>query len=99
MTSRSGAILGGLAALAGHALAVVAGFIAGRVARPAPGGGFQDLAAVVVTFVVVELVVALLCLVGGVVMAVRGRRGLGYGLVAGWVLGAAAVWLLLRGPA
>lgn len=90
------AVLGALAGVAGHLLAFGAGLVAGAIARPSPGGGFEDLAAAVVTFLAAQLLVALVCLVGGVVLVVRGRRELGYGLVAGWVLGAVAAWLVLR---
>jgi hypothetical protein len=87
-----GAFLG----VAGHALAVGVGFLAGRIARPSPGGGFEDLAAVVVSFLVTEVVVALACLVGGAVLIGRGRRDLGAGLILGWAVGALATWALIR---
>jgi hypothetical protein len=78
--------------IAGHGLAFGAAFLAARLVRPSPGGGFEDLAAAVVTLIVVEVAV----LLAGVVLVVRGRRDLGGGLIVGWVLGAVASWLLIR---
>ena len=43
----------------------------------------------------VVLLVTLACLVGGIVLVVRGRRDLGCGLLAGWALGVGAVAFLV----
>jgi hypothetical protein len=88
-------ILGAVLGVAGHALAAGVGFVAGRSLEPRAGGGFEDLAAVAVGFLGTELVVALACLVGGIVLLARGRRDLGVGLLVGWVVGAAVAWFLI----
>lgn len=83
-------IVAAVLALAGHALAFGGGFLAARVVAPSEGGGLEDVAAAVVTFFGVELVLALACLIVGVVFLVRGRRPAGLGLIGGWVLGLVA---------
>jgi hypothetical protein len=84
------AIVGVLLALAGHALAFGAGFLAARLVKPSSGGGFEDLAAVIMVFLGVEVLVALACIIVGIVLIVRGRRATGVGLIAGWALGLVA---------
>jgi hypothetical protein len=88
-------VLGVVLALAGHALALGAAFVAGRIVEPSAGGGFEDLATVVVTFVGVEVLVALVCLVGGIALIGRRRDELGFGLIVGWALGALATWAFI----
>jgi hypothetical protein len=95
--SRTGWVVAGLAV---HALAVGAAFVAGRVVHPSPGRGFDDLVAVVVTFLVVEVLGAVAALVGGGVLFARNRRDAGLALVAGWLAGLVVTvlvgWLLRR---
>jgi hypothetical protein len=89
-------LLGVVLALAGHALAIGVGFLAGQFVEPAEGGGFEDLAAVVLSFLAVEAVTTLASLIAGVVLLVKGRRDLGAGLLVGWVLGVGGVWLFIQ---
>ncbi len=71
----------------------LAAFLAGRIVKPS-GGGFQDLAAVVVTFLGGELLLALACLIVGAVLFKRGWRRTGVGVMGGWLVGMLAVVLL-----
>ena len=80
---------------AGHVVALVAGFVAGRLTRPTPGGGFEDLVAVVSTFFGIEVLLALTCLIAGILLLVKGRRDLGAGLLLGWLLGGVAIWIFV----
>jgi hypothetical protein len=88
-------LLGVLIGLAGHALAFGAAFLAGQVVEPSGGGGFEDVAAVALTFLGIELLVTIASLVGGLILLVRGRRQLGAGLMLGWLLGAVAGWIFI----
>jgi hypothetical protein len=81
--------------VAGHVVALVAGFIAGRLTKPNPGGGFEDLVAVVSTFFGIEVLIALTCLIAGILLLVKGRRDLGAGLLLGWLLGGIAIWIFI----
>jgi hypothetical protein len=90
------AALGAGLGLAGHLLAFAVGYLAARLARPSQGGGFADLAAAVFGFFGVELLVALTCVVTGVLLLVRGRRDLGSGLLLGWFVGAVASWAFVQ---
>jgi hypothetical protein len=86
-TFRPGRLLLGVAiAAALQLLVVAAAFLAGQTVEPQPGGGFEDLVAVVGTLLIGELVVAVLCLVFGIRAVVKGQRDLGFGLLGGWVL-------------
>jgi hypothetical protein len=83
-------MLGALIGIAGPALGIAAGHLAGRLVKPSRGGGFENLGAAVLAFLGTEIVVALVCLVTGVVLIVRGKRDWGAGLIVGWALGAFA---------
>lgn len=87
--------LGGLLPLLGHVLAVIPPYLVGQLASGS-GEGFQDLGAVVLTMLITEIVLALACLVTGVVLVVKGRRRFGYGLIVGWFIGALAAYTLLK---
>lgn len=89
-------LLAVLLGLAGHLLAYGAALVAARFVEPSAGGGFEDLAAAVTVFIGIELVVTLACLVGGVVLLVKGRRDRGAGLLLGWLLGVAAVLVAIN---
>ncbi len=85
-TFRPGRLLLGVAIAATLQLLVVAAaFLAGQAVEPQPGGGFEDLVAVVGTLFIGELVVAVLCLVFGIRAIVKGQRDMGFGLLGGWV--------------
>jgi hypothetical protein len=86
-TFRASRLLLGVAIAAALQLLVVgAAFLAGQFVEPQPGGGFEDLVAVVGTLLIGELIVAVLCLVFGIRAIVRGQRDLGFGLLGGWVV-------------
>jgi hypothetical protein len=92
---RQGA-LGFVIGLASHAIAFLFGFIAGQLVEPSPGGGFEDIAAVALTFLGTEALLGVAAIIAAVVASKRGRRDLGLGVVAGWLVGVIGVWLLLR---
>jgi len=89
-------LLGILIGLMAHALPFGAGFLATRIVKPSPGGGFEDLGAFVVAFFGTELLIALASLITGIVLVARGRRDTGLGLIIGWLVGAVAVGVLSR---
>jgi hypothetical protein len=89
------AVYAGLLGFAGHALAILGGYIAGRVVRPSTEG-FEDLAAVIVTFFGVEILLGLACLIGGAIVFRRGHRHAGLGLIGGWLVGLSTLVLLTR---
>ncbi len=94
-TFRASRLLLGVAVAATLQLLVFgAAFLAGRLVEPQPGGGFEDLVAVVGTLLIGELVVAVLCLVFGIRAIVKGQRDLGFGLLGGWVVFIIAVIIL-----
>ncbi len=86
----------GLIALGGHAVAFLAGYLVASVVRPSTGGGFEDLAAVVMTFFGLELLLGLACLVAGAVMFRRDRKYTGLGLVGGWLVGLLILVVLVQ---
>jgi hypothetical protein len=78
----------GVAALIGVATHLLAFAVALVIAQLSKGGeGLRDLGAAVSAFFLIEIVAGLACVVGGGVLFVRGRRDIGMGLLAGWVLG------------
>jgi hypothetical protein len=89
------AVLGFLLGAGGHAIAFAGGFISARVVEPSPGGGFEDLAAVVGTFILIELLLAIAALVAGITLMVKGRRDLGGGILGGWLLGVIVLAVLV----
>jgi hypothetical protein len=87
-------ILAGAIAFGGHVLVFLAAFLAGRLVKPSGGGGMEDLAAVVVTLLGGELLLALTCLIAGAVLFRRGWRRTGVGLMGGWLVGMVIVVML-----
>jgi hypothetical protein len=81
------AVIGVAIGLAAHAVVIGLAFVAGSVVEPSPAGGWEDLVAVITALLAGEAVVALACIVVGVVLIVRGRRALGIGLLAAWLAG------------
>lgn len=97
ITFRAGrAGLGAAIALAAHVLVFVAAYLAPRLVG-AEGTDMQDLAAVVGTIVLGQGLVALACLIVGIVLVVRGRRDLGAGLLLGWLVGGLLIWFVVLG--
>ena len=84
------ALLGAAIALAAHGLSIAAGFIAGLVVEPSTGGGFEDLAAVVVTFLLGQVVLAIGSIIASIVLTRRGRQDVAAGLIIAWALGLVA---------
>jgi hypothetical protein len=93
--ARQGA-LGLVIGLAGHAIAFLFGFIAGQLVEPSEGGGFEDIAAVALIFLGTEALLGLAAVVATVMLARRGKRDLGFGVLAGWLIGVIVILLLLR---
>ncbi|WP_020522077.1 hypothetical protein [Catelliglobosispora koreensis] len=89
-------LAGLLLGLGGHALAFLAAFISARVVEPSEGGGFEDIAAVALTFLTVEALHALASVIGGIILIVKGRRETGYGLLLGWFIGLMAYVIAIR---
>lgn len=87
---------GVLLALVGHAAVVIGAFVAGRVVRPTPGDGFEDLKAIVFTLSGGELLLGLVCLVAGALLFRKDERERGIGLIAGWLVGLALVVTVIR---
>ncbi|MBB5873971.1 hypothetical protein F4553_007405 [Allocatelliglobosispora scoriae] len=90
------AVLGLLLGLGGHALAFAGGFVAARLTTPSPGGGFEDLANVVGTFILIEVLLVFAALGVGIGLMRRGRVDLGGGIIGGWLLGLAALLVLVQ---
>ncbi len=88
-------VLGAALGVAGHVLALVGAFIAGR-SRDV-GDGFDDLAAVAMTFFGVQAAFLIAVVVTAVVLLVRHRRDLAVGLLGGWALGTAFCVLIMSG--
>lgn len=76
-----------LAGLLAHALSFCTGWLTGQVVEPSPGGGFEDLAAVVVMFIITEIALLLGTAAVAGILATRGRRDAAIGLIAGWFVG------------
>ena len=87
------AVAGGIA-LAGHAVSLLAAYLAARVVKPSSGGGLEDVAAAAVTFLGTQVVLGLGCLVVSAVVFRKGRRFTGLGLIGGWLLGLLIVVIL-----
>ncbi len=83
----SRAALAGVIALGGHAVSLLAAYLAASAVQPSAGGGFEDLASAVVTFLGTQVVLGLACLIIGAVLFRKGRRFAGLGLVGGWLVG------------
>jgi hypothetical protein len=84
----------GLVGLSTHVLAIVVAFLAVRLSRSTEDLG--DLAAGATGLFLVEILAGFGCLIGGSVLFVRGRRDVGIGLLAGWVVGLVILFLLSR---
>lgn len=93
--ARQGA-LGLVIGLASHAVAFLLGFVAGQLVEPSEGGGFEDIAAVALIFLGTEALLGVAAVIATVLLARRGKRDLGFGVLAGWLVGVIVVLLLLR---
>jgi hypothetical protein len=88
------AAVAGLIALGGHAVSLLAAYVAARVVKPSAGGGFEDVAAAAVTFLGSQVVLGLACLIVSAVLFRKGRRYTGLGLIGGWLAGLLIVLIL-----
>jgi hypothetical protein len=68
-----------------HLLALAVAFVVLHLWQG--GEDFEDLGRAVSAFFLTEIVAGLICLVGGAVLFRLGRREVGLGLLAGWVVG------------
>ena len=91
-TTKQGVVAGAIA-FGCHLVVLGAAVLASRLVEPS-GGGFQDLAAFVVTFFGGELLLALASLIVGTVLFKRGRQRTGVGLMGGWLAGMVVVVML-----
>jgi hypothetical protein len=82
--------------LAGHAVAFLFGFIAGQLVEPSEGGGFEDIAAVALIFLGTEVLLGAAAVTATIMLVLRGKRDLGFGVLAGWLVGVIVIALLLR---
>src|SRR5262245_12056409 len=80
-------ILGILLGAVGHGLAVGATFVAAAIAEPSPGGGFEDIAAAVGAFLVVEALALIVMVIAVVRWLVKRRYDLAVGMFLGWLAG------------
>jgi hypothetical protein len=78
-------LLGTLIGIGEHVIVLVAAWLAGHLVKPQEGG-FDDLVAVLVVVIGGELLVAVVSVVVGVIVIARGRRELGIGVLAGWLV-------------
>lgn len=91
----SSLFLGGVLALVGHVLPLIPPYLVGQFSTDT-GEGFQDLANVLTALLISELVLAVVCVVAGIVLITKGRRRFGSGVIVGWAVGALAGYILFR---
>lgn len=90
------AAIAGLMALGGHAVSLLAAYLAARLVQPSAGGGLEDVAAAALTFLGTQVVLGLTCLIVSAILFRRGRRFTGLGLIGGWLVGLLIVVVLTR---
>jgi hypothetical protein len=76
-----------LVGLFAHAFSFCTGWLTGLLVEPSPGGGFEDLAGVVIVFILTEIAILLGAVAGAAILVTRGRRDAAMGLIAGWFVG------------
>jgi hypothetical protein len=79
--------LGVLLSLLGHAVAVGATFLAGAVVEPSAGGGFEDVAAAVGAFLLIEALLFIAVVIAVIRFLIKRRYDLAIGLFLGWLVG------------
>jgi hypothetical protein len=84
-TPKRGVVAGAIV-LGAHALVVLAGFLAARIAGPG-SEGLRDVAALILTIFGGEIVVTLSCVIIGAVLYRRGRQYTALGVMIGWLVG------------
>jgi hypothetical protein len=80
-------LLGILLSALGHAVAVGATFLAGAVVEPSAGGGFEDVAAAVGAFLVIEALLFIAVVIAVIRLLIKRRSDLAIGLFLGWLVG------------
>jgi hypothetical protein len=80
-------LLGLLLGAIGHGIAVGATFLAAAIVEPSAGGGFEDVAAAVGSFLVVEALVFIAVVIAIIRLLIKGRRDTALGVSLGWVAG------------
>jgi len=83
-------------ALGGHAVSLLAAYLAARLVQPSAGGGLEDVAAAALTFLGSQVLLGLTCLIVSAILFRRGRRFTGLGLIGGWLVGLLIVVVLTR---
>jgi hypothetical protein len=78
-------------AVGAHLVVLLAAYVAAQIVEPTASNGFEDLAAVALTFLGGEILVGLAVIVVSAILFRRGWRYTGVGLMGGWIGG----WLLL----
>jgi hypothetical protein len=92
----SGAVVTGVIALGGHAVSLLAAYLAASAVQPSAGGGFEDLAAAAVAFLGSQVVLGLACVIVSAILFRNGRRYTGLGLLGGWLVGLFIVVILTQ---
>jgi hypothetical protein len=92
----STALKAGLLPIAAQGIVLMLAFIAGLIVKPSNGGGMEDLGAIASVFLGGEIVLGLTALVLAMVRFRRGRQYTGLGLVGGWIVSLAVVFLIFR---
>jgi hypothetical protein len=95
MSSRVQLLLAVLLPLLGHVLSFAVALTAARLVSASPGGGFEDLGAAVASFVVVQFVLAVVCIGLAVYYLIRNQRRMGIAVAASWLVGAFVVAIIL----
>jgi ACR3 family arsenite efflux pump ArsB len=80
-------LLGILLGALGHGVAVGATFLAAAVVEPSAGGGFEDVAAAVGAFLLIEALVFIAVVIAEIRWLIKRRYDLALGLFLGWVAG------------
>ena len=80
-------LLGILLSVVGHGVAVGATFVAGAVVEPSAGGGFEDVAAAVGAFVIIEALLFIAVLIAVIALLMKRRHALALGIFLGWLAG------------
>jgi hypothetical protein len=80
-------LLGILLSALGHGVAVGATFVAGAVVEPSAGGGFEDVAAAVGAFLVIEALLFIAVVIAVVRLLIKRRYDLAVGIFLGWLAG------------
>jgi len=87
---------GVIVGVAGHAFAILTAWAVDRMIAPSLSGS-EDVATMAIAFLAAELLVILAGLMVGWVFIPKENRAARTGLLLGWLLGAFAAWIVIRG--